>query len=124
MNKFCFVAFALFVLSAKSQDGVMVDLKPDSVTELPKANPFLLNYTQPADFLNPFSSNWDYEKTPNRFEITGGMEGNSNGLNQLFAWNLLTNSGFSNNQKDKIRSGLKSENGYDDNTTAGIRYKY
>lgn len=125
MKKFSFLVLVLFSWQAKSQDHVMVDLKPDSVVEQKAANnDYLLNYTQPTDFLNPFTSNWNYTQTPHRLEVNGGIEANSNGVNQQFVWGLLTNSGFSDNQKDKIRNGLKSENGYEDNTSAGIRYKY
>ncbi|OJV25604.1 MAG: hypothetical protein BGO32_00910 [Bacteroidetes bacterium 37-13] len=125
MNKIFYVALSLIAFSAKSQDGVMVDLKPDSVVPpAEKVNHYLFNYTQPSDFLNPFTSNWDYESTPNRFEIVGGLEGNSNGLNQQFVWNILGNKGYTSKVKYKIRNGLKTENGYEDNTTAGVRYKY
>ena len=104
MNKIFYVALSLIAFSAKSQDGVMVDLKPDSVVPpAEKVNHYLFNYTQPSDFLNPFTSNWDYENTPNRFEIIGGLEGNSNGLNQQFVWNILGNKGYTSKVKDKIR---------------------
>lgn len=125
MSRLFTIALILSVFSVKSQDGVMVDLKPDSVVPPPPPeNPYLFNYTQPSNFLNPFASNWRYDETPHRLEINGGLEGNSNGLNQSFVWKLLGNNGYSKRQKDKIHQGLKPENGYEDNTTVGLNYKY
>jgi len=96
-----------------------------AIAEIPKAiNPLLFNYTSPTAFINPFSSNWNTDSTKNRFEIDAGFDGNSNGISQQFVWNILFGSDFDQKTKDKMRGIMRAQNGYEDNQTAGVRYKH
>ncbi len=88
-----------------------------------ETKPFLFNHALPTAFLNPFATEWNHEATPNRFEIDAGFDGNSNGISQQFVWNILFGNDFNQKTKDKMRSIMRPQNGYEDNQTAGIRYK-